>query len=195
MKLAMTLGDRAQSLDPSSKIASSIKQRLQGYEMSRRLQQLSKMTSPELTNLSAHDRLLLTLFQMEKSPEKAQEVLALAAQNREGPLYGPAIYHGNIVLGKLALRRGDKSAATRYLLAAAEAPSIKEYFGHPFEMNLPRALVDWGQRSAVADFLDRMAEKTETPQQLHDWAKQIRHGINPDLLPTFSYPNCTKGPC
>ncbi|HJZ98114.1 MAG TPA: hypothetical protein VKE70_16505, partial [Candidatus Solibacter sp.] len=73
MKLAMTLGDWAQALDPSSKIASSIKQRLQSYEMSRRLQQLSKMTPPELTNLSAHDRRLLTLFQMEKSPEKAQE--------------------------------------------------------------------------------------------------------------------------
>jgi hypothetical protein len=62
-------------------------------------------------------------------------------------------------------------------------------------MNLPRALVDYGERNAVAEFLERMAPKTGRSKQFQDWASEIRKGINPDLIPTSSYPGCSQDPC
>jgi hypothetical protein len=62
-------------------------------------------------------------------------------------------------------------------------------------MNLPRALIDYGERSAVAQFYEQMAPKTVRTKQYQDWAADIRRGINPDLIPTFSYSGCTNDPC
>jgi hypothetical protein len=60
-------------------------------------------------------------------------------------------------------------------------------------MDLPRALLDWGERDAVAKFLERMAPKTTRSGEFQDWAEQIRKGINPDLTPLFS--GCSQAPC
>jgi hypothetical protein len=61
-------------------------------------------------------------------------------------------------------------------------------------MNLPRAIVDSGEREAVAQFLERMSGKTIRADQFKEWAGQIRKGINPDLH-RMSYPGCSHDPC
>jgi hypothetical protein len=38
------------------------------------------------------------------------------------------------------------------------------------DMNLMRALVDWGERDAVAQFLERMGPKTNRTKEFLDWA-------------------------
>jgi hypothetical protein len=50
-------------------------------------------------------------------------------------------------------------------------------------MTLARQLVDWGEREAVAQFLDRCAQFNYRGKDLIEWAAQIRKGINPDLTP------------
>jgi hypothetical protein len=50
-------------------------------------------------------------------------------------------------------------------------------------MTLARQLVDWGEREAVAQFLDRCALFNHRRKDLAEWATQIRKGINPDLTP------------
>ncbi len=126
---------------------------------------------------------------------KARELLNLAAQNRNDAMYGDAVFEANNNLGKIALRRGDKKAAVRYMLAAADTPGSDRIRIGQFDMNLQRSLVDWGERSAVAEFLERMAPKTARSKQFLDWAAEIRKGVNPEGMPTFSYPGCTQGPC
>ena len=79
-------------------------------------------------------------------------------------------------------------------LAAAETPGSETLRqGGYIDMNLQRVLVDWGERDAVAQFLERMVPKAGRSQDFQDWAAQIRKGINPDLRPTKS--GCGKQPC
>jgi hypothetical protein len=60
-------------------------------------------------------------------------------------------------------------------------------------MELPRSLVDWGEREAVAQFLERCAKFNHRGKQLAEWAAQIRQGINPDLIPMRT--GCPNEPC
>lgn len=200
MELARTYIDRALSVQPDSRAAKAAQRQLTGLERWRRAAELSKLPPSDLAKISDSDRILLTLTLMQRewpqkpdeSAAKARELLALIACHLTDPLYGDAIFDANITLGKWELRHGKRAAATRHLLAAAETPGLN---GSHIEMNLPRALVDWGERRGVADFLDRMAPKAARSQQYREWAADIRKGINPDLLPTFSFPGCSQGPC
>jgi hypothetical protein len=97
------------------------------------------------------------------------------------------------MLGKVALRQGHKREAARYLLAAAEAPESRELRNHPMLMNLPRTLIDWGERDAVAQFLERIAPKTIRAEEFCDWAARIRKGENPDMRPIMI--GCSQEPC
>jgi hypothetical protein len=126
---------------------------------------------------------------------KARELLDLLASNQSDRFYADALYDAKIVLGKAALHRGDRKASVGYLKAAGETPGSDWFLRHVVEMNLPRALVDWGERRAVAEFLRRMAPKTNRAKQFEEWAAEIEKGVNPDLYPTFSSPNCTRDPC
>jgi hypothetical protein len=204
MQLARTYLDRALSIDPNSENANLIKMRLTELGQLRRAEQLAKMPPAELANAGDGDRMILALSLMrrtwiqskpDEAAAKARELLELAARHPGDTMYGDALFEGNVILGKLALRHGDKKAAARNLRAAAETPGSDHIRRGEFEMNLPRALVDWGERREVADFLERMAPKTVRSRQFQDWAAEIRRGINPDLIPTFSYGGCTKGPC
>ena len=96
---------------------------------------------------------------------------------------------------KYALRRGDREAATLDLLAAAATAGSERIRRGEFEMNLQRASADWGERRAVAEFFERMPPKTVRAKQFQDWATQILKGVNPDLIPTFSFPGCSHDPC
>ena len=161
------------------------------------------MSPAELATISDSDRILRTLSLMRsawiRKPDdaatKARELLDLAARNENDTLYGDAMFEANLILGKIALRRGDRKAAARDLLAAAGTPGSARIRRGQFEMNLPRALVDWGERRAVAEFFERMAPKTVRSSQFQDWAAEIRKGVNPDLIPAFSFLGCSQDPC
>jgi hypothetical protein len=97
------------------------------------------------------------------------------------------------MLGKVALRKGDKRAAARYLLAASDVPESEELRRSPILMNLPRTLIDWGERDVAAQFLDRIAPKTLRAKEFQEWAAQIRKGVNPDMRPIIV--GCGQEPC
>ena len=60
-------------------------------------------------------------------------------------------------------------------------------------MELPRSLVDWGEREAVARFLERCARFNASKDRLTRWAAELRSGINPDLIPYMT--GCEQEPC
>lgn len=83
--------------------------------------------------------------------------------------------------------------AAQHLLAAVESPGSAELRYLPIDMTLARSLVDWGEREAVARFLEQCARLNRESEKYKLWAEDIRKGINPDLLPYMS--GCEKGPC
>ncbi len=202
-RLARTYVERALSIEPESKAANVMKALIAESERDLRAVELMKMSPTELEGITDTDRILLILSQLrrpwmqkpEEAEAKARELLDLAARNQSTALYGDAVFEANLILGKTALRRGEKRAAARYLIEAAGTPGSDRIWRGNIEMNLPRALVDWGERSVAAEFLERMAPKTVRSKELLGCAAEIRKGVNPDLRPTMSYMGCTQGPC
>jgi hypothetical protein len=201
LQLARSYIDRALSIDPHSEDALSAQMAVADVERTVRLAQLRQMSAAQLAAVPAGDRMILAFYEMRDAAmrqafrdaaSKARDLLDRAARNPRDPLHSEAVFDANMVLGKAALHRGDRQSAARFLLAAAETPGPVRV---NFDMNLPRALVDWGERSAVIRFLQLMAPKTARARQFQEWAAQLSKGINPDLLPTFSAPGCTNDPC
>jgi len=93
------------------------------------------------------------------------------------------------------LEVGDKPLADQALLAGQKARpnedwsmELSEHYtrvllGSTIDMTLARQLVDWGEREAVARFLDQCARFNHRGKELAEWAAQIRKGINPDIAP------------
>jgi hypothetical protein len=103
-------------------------------------------------------------------------------------------FEANIMLGKLALRRRDPQASAKYLLAAIDQADPERIRYQQIGTELPRALVDWGKRSAVAEFLERCAKVNEARREdFTHWAADIRKGINPDMFGYMS--GCSEDPC
>jgi hypothetical protein len=95
----------------------------------------------------------------------------------------------------VALRRGNREESAKYLVAAADAPASDELrYSQIIPLNLPRTLIDWGEREAAAQYFERMAPKTLRTEEFQKWAVEIRKGNNPEKMwPTMS--GCGQEPC
>jgi beta-lactamase regulating signal transducer with metallopeptidase domain len=115
----------------------------------------------------------------------AQDLLQLAPKFRDKPNYGVAVYMGNIVLGTLALRDGNKKAAVDYLLAASHAPAAEDLDAYiPHHMRLTGYLLKYGERDSVIEFLERIAQVSiVSKSELLEAASQIRKGLQPVWYP------------
>ncbi|MFB3777894.1 MAG: M56 family metallopeptidase [Bryobacteraceae bacterium] len=206
LALAESYASRAVALDPASEAAKSIHFGVVRMREMHKLKELQELPAERQKQLGDADRLRLIRFKMNEAwgptgqnpnldlaAARARELLDLARSTSVAPHSGYAVFEANIMLGKVALRRGHKREAARYLLAAADAPPSDELRYGPMAMNLPRALIDWGERDAAAQFLERVAPKTVRAKEFHDWAEQIRKGVNPDMRPIVI--GCGQEPC
>jgi hypothetical protein len=121
----------------------------------------------------------------ERAGKYARDLLQLSPKFQGDANYGVAVYMGNIVLGTLALRDGDKKAAVGYLLAASHAPAAQDLdYYIPHHLRLTGYLLKYSERDSVVEFLERMAQvSTVRKSELLDNANQIRKGIQPSWYP------------
>jgi beta-lactamase regulating signal transducer with metallopeptidase domain len=114
----------------------------------------------------------------ERSRIYAQDLLKLAPKFREHPHYGKALFGGNVVLGMVAMRNGDKASALKYLRQASGSPGSKElmYSSGGLWRRLCGALLKSGEREPVAEFLVRLAEFSAKKEYLLESAAAIRKG-------------------
>lgn len=115
----------------------------------------------------------------------ARDLLQLAPKFRDDPNYGVAVYMGNIVLGTLALREGNRKAAVDYLLAASHAPAAQDLDMYiPHHLRLSGYLLKYGERDSVIEFLERIAQvSTVERASLLEAAGNIRKGLQPGWYP------------
>jgi hypothetical protein len=188
--LALSCVDRALSIQPDLHLALVVKVQA---ELQDEWERLARVTPEERAHANPALRMRILNREVQDANLEgkfdgagARELLDLAARNRNDPRYGDAVYNANIALGRVALKHGDKKRSAQYLLAAAETPGsdrlrYAQIYG--VTMALPRSLVDWGERDAVAQFLERCARFCDRGEQFKKWAGEIRKGINPDLIP------------
>lgn len=115
----------------------------------------------------------------------AQDELQLASKLHDDPEYGTNIYMGNIVLGLVTFREGNKQAAVKYMLAASHAPAAEDldYYLN-FHTRLTGYLLKYGERESVIEFLERIAPlSTMSKTAWLDDANKIRKGIQPVWYP------------
>ncbi len=121
----------------------------------------------------------------ENSRRFAEALLALSSDFLTHPEFGTAIYKAHMVLAALALRDGRTDIAVEHLgLASMAPPSDELMYGRRIaSWWVVRDLVNAGERAAVAEFLERMAETSIMDRGLLlESAAAVRSGQPPTQL-------------
>jgi hypothetical protein len=84
----------------------------------------------------------------------ASELLRLAASYRKDWNYGNAIHDGHVVLGRVALARGDRVDARRELLLAGTTPGSPQLNTFGPNMSLARDMLRAGEKQTVFTYFD-----------------------------------------
>jgi hypothetical protein len=117
----------------------------------------------------------------------AQDALRLAPKFRNDRDYSKAIYLGNLALGMVALKEGDRGSAVRYMLAASYAPASEDIELYvSLHTKLTVYLLKAGERETVIEFLERVAQVSspKVRNALLDSVDKIRKGIRPSWYPS-----------
>jgi hypothetical protein len=115
----------------------------------------------------------------------AEKLLVLAPKYESHPRHGFVVYRANMILVSVAAREGDLPSAVRRLAAASNAPPSEEiaYLKGIVSWALIGDLLAAGERAAVVDFLERMAEKSVVDRErLRHAASAVRSGQSPQGL-------------
>lgn len=95
--------------------------------------------------------------------------------------YGNAIHYGHLILGHVALRRGDVEQAKEQLLRAGRTPGSPQLNSFGPNMSLARDLLLKGEKEVVLTYIDLVADFWELDDELEDWVNQIRNGEPPNF--------------
>lgn len=111
----------------------------------------------------------------------------LIASARTGPKSagrpdGLAIHDGNVVLGRIALARGDRAAAIDHLARAGETPGAPSLKSFGPELALANELLKAGERAAVLAYLTEVGRFWKMDRGLlAHWRSRIEAGETPEI--------------
>jgi tetratricopeptide (TPR) repeat protein len=126
--------------------------------------------------------------QLDKASQYGEELLAMAAKLPKDWNYGNAIHHGNIVLGRVALKRGDTAKAIDCLLNAGKTHGSPQLNSFGPNMTLARDLLAKGEKDAVLQYFDLCRKFWAMGgEQLDVWAKQVEAGKTPEFGSNLAY--------
>lgn len=118
----------------------------------------------------------------EQAQRYAKELLDRANQYCSPWNYGQAIHDANMVLGRVALARGDIKLARKQLLRAGAAPPSPSLSTFGPNMSLARDLLVAGETDVVLEYLDLCRRFWINDHgDLDEWEAAIRAGRAPDF--------------
>ncbi len=80
--------------------------------------------------------------------------------------YGNVVHDANQILGRVALREGDVAEAGHFLIAAGKTPGSPQLNSFGPRMTLARELLEKGEKAAVLEYLDLVAEFWASPESV-----------------------------
>lgn len=124
---------------------------------------------------------------LEKAERYSTELLAEAVERPPDLFYGQAVHYANLVLGLVALQKGDMERAEVYLLRADKTPGsvLIDFKGGP-SMRLALALLEKGRKKAVIEYLKLCGKFWNKPQS-DAWIRAIEKGVTPDFGRNLDY--------
>jgi len=126
--------------------------------------------------------------EIDKAAVYAHEMLDTAPQYPTDWNYGNAIYFGNWVLGRAALRKGNATQAGQYLLDAASTPGSPQLNSFGPNTRLAQELLEKGQTEVVLQYFTLCANFWKMDYgQLADWTAVVKGGGVPKFGATLLY--------
>lgn len=123
-----------------------------------------------------------------KAEKYARELLALAEPHPADQRFGQALHDGNMVLGRLALKRGDVEKAKAYLLKAGHTPGGGTLSSFGPNMSLAESLLEHGEKSVVIEYLELCKKFWTYPRNpLNAWIQAIQTGHQPNFGQNLNY--------
>ncbi len=130
----------------------------------------------------------LSVGHLEPARTPANELLTLAERTPHGWNYGNAIHQGHLILGHVALIKGDVERAGAELLAAARTPGSPQLNTFGPNCALARDLLTAGQIEPVLEFLEACGTFwTMDFGRRSKWMTQIREKQVPDFGANLAY--------
>ncbi len=125
---------------------------------------------------------------MDSAERLSAELVRDSARFRDDWNFGNAIHHGNLLLGRIALRRGHVVLASEFLIAAGRTPGSPQLDSFGPNMRLAQELLGVGNQQVVLDYL-RLCRTFWDPEfsQLDIWVTQIQSGENPNFGTNLHY--------
>jgi tetratricopeptide (TPR) repeat protein len=119
---------------------------------------------------------------LDEAETRAHEALALASTLRNNWNYGNAIHDGHSVLGRVALAKGDVSAAKDHLLKAGRTPGSPQLNSFGPNVSLARDLLANGEVSTVVEYFRLCQAFWEMENgKLAHWIQLAETGEAPDF--------------
>ena len=112
----------------------------------------------------------------------ARETLAVARDYPDDWNYGNAIHDGHMVLGRVALVRGDRKEAKGRLLLAGKTQGSPQLGSFGPNVSLARDLLDAGELETVLEYfwLCKLFWNSER-RRLDEWIVTVEQGGRPDF--------------
>jgi tetratricopeptide (TPR) repeat protein len=125
---------------------------------------------------------------LERAARLAEELLVVAQRYRPNWNYGNALHQAHLVLGRVALARGNITKACEELLKAADvrgSPQLKTYGPN---MRLALELFRRGERDTLLKYFERCRIFWQMGgAQLARWSADVKAGRTPDFAANLEY--------
>jgi len=144
--------------------------------------------APRFHALTALGKVAFEADEIGKAQTYARELLAVAAEYPKDWDYGNAIYYGYFLLGRVALRQGNVSLATHYLLNAATTPGSPQLNSFGPNVTLAKELLEKGQAPAVLQYFVLCKNFWKMDRgRLEEWSAAVRAGETPNFAANLNY--------
>jgi tetratricopeptide (TPR) repeat protein len=112
----------------------------------------------------------------------AEQLMALLPNFRQNRDYGGAMCDANLILGRVAVSKGDLEAAKRYLIEAGNSPATPNLVNNGPNMGLAKDLLAKGEKQTVLDYFELCRKLwSNGDAQLNQWSQQVKDGKIPDF--------------
>lgn len=127
-------------------------------------------------------KIALQLHALDRAESYATELFTAAEQKARDWNYGNAIHESHIVLGRVALARGDIDRSKSHLIEAGKTPGSPQLDTFGPNMSLAKALLQKGETDVVLNYLDLCSVFWEMDRgKLDKWKSRIKNGEVPDF--------------
>ena len=125
---------------------------------------------------------------LSKAESLAKELLHLSSVEPRDWNYGNAIHFGNMVLGQVALRKGEIEKAEMYLLKSGETPGSPQLDTFGPNMSLAKELLEAKRLDAVLKYFELCSKFWKmSDDKLEVWAILAQNGKMPEFGANLVY--------